>query len=74
MDWTHVMVHIHYFVEKGVIWYILRIVLERIDVNYPYFDTGEVNFKCVMLGIFEGAYKNLHWALALYGYFAVGQW
>ena len=45
-----------------------------IDVNYSCFDTGEVNFKCVMLGIFEGAYKNLHSALALYGYFAVGQW
>ena len=36
-----------------------RIILKWINLNYSFFDIAEVNFKCVMLGILEGAYQKL---------------
>ena len=36
-----------------------RIILKWIDVFYSCFYIAEVNFKYVMLTIFEGAYKKL---------------
>ena len=50
-----------------------RIILKRIDVNNSCFDICEVNLKYVVLGILEGAYKNLLLALTLFCYFALGQ-
>ena len=43
-----------------------QIISKRIDVNYSCFDTGEVNFKCAMLLILKGAYKNFPQALTLF--------
>ena len=36
-----------------------QIILKWVDANYSCFDIAEVNFKCVMLRILEGAYKKL---------------
>ena len=35
------------------------IVFNWIDIKYSCCDIAEVNFKCVMLGILEGAYQKL---------------
>ena len=58
LHWAHVLVHIHYFLLRYVTWNMWQIILKRIVVNYSCFDTGEGNFKCVMLGFLEGAYKK----------------
>ena len=36
-----------------------QIILKRIDLNYSSFDTGEVNFKCVVPEILKGACKKV---------------